>query len=72
MLNRESELIVMSNDRHSSTERKKSKFIPLGALLTKNHEDRVKDYLLKMEGLSLDDIVKSGTLPQAAPIIKRK
>ena len=62
----------MSTDRNSSTEKKKPKYIPLGALLTKNHEDRVKDYLLKMEGLSLDDIVKTGVLPQLAPPNKRK
>jgi hypothetical protein len=62
----------VSNDRNSSTEKKRPKFIPLGALLTKNHEDRVKDYLMKMEGLSLDDIVKSGALPQLASSNKRK
>ncbi len=30
-------------------------------LLTKNIDDRIKDYLTKMDGLSIDEIVKGGT-----------
>lgn len=52
--------------------KKKQAFIPLGQLLTKNHEDRVKDYLIKMEGLPLDEIVKCGVLPQPGQQSKRK
>lgn len=37
----------------------KKGFIPLKDLLQKNHSDRVKDYLDKMKGLSIDDIVNN-------------
>ena len=42
----------------------KASFIPLKDLLQKNHDDRVKDYLKKMKGLSIDEIVNSGSLLQ--------
>ena len=32
-------------------------FIPLKDLLRKNHDDRVKDYMSKMAGMSIEEIV---------------
>ena len=40
------------SDKGYRTVKPKSKFIPLKDLLTKNHDDRVKDYLNKMKGLT--------------------
>lgn len=36
--------------------------MPLKDLLTKNLDDRIQDYLNKMEGLTVDEIVKGGSL----------
>jgi len=44
---------------------KKKSFIPLRDLLQKGHEDRVKDYLEKMKGLSIDEIVNSNYKSEA-------
>lgn len=35
--------------------------MPLKDLLTKNIDDRIQDYLTKMDGLSIDEIVKGGS-----------
>lgn len=49
-------------------------FTPLKELMNKNHEDRVQDYLKKMEGLSLSEIVQGSAFKTAVtkkpPIIK--
>ena len=37
-------------------------FVPLRDLLQRNHEDRVREYLDKMKGLTLDEIVNTQTL----------
>ena len=34
-------------------------FVPLRDLLQKNHDDRVNDYLEKMKGLNIDEIVNN-------------
>ena len=47
-----------SIDTSNMTVRKKP-FVPLRDLLQKNHDDRVQDYLEKMKGLNLEEIVNS-------------
>ncbi len=42
---------------------KSQSYVPLKDLLTKNIDDRVKDYLHKMDGMSVDDII-NGTSSQ--------
>ena len=37
-------------------------FVPLKDLLQKNHEDRVREYLDKMKGLTIDEIVNTSIL----------
>ena len=37
-------------------------FVPLKDLLTRNHDDRVREYLDKMKGLSIDEIVNTQIL----------
>jgi hypothetical protein len=44
------------------------KFTPLKDLLTKNHDDRVQEYLNKMEGLSIEEIVKSNSLTMSKDV----
>ena len=41
-------------------------FVPLRDLLQKNHDDRVQDYLEKMKGMALDDIVNSTSAAKTA------
>ena len=41
-------------------------FVPLKDLLQRNHDDRVKDYLDRMKGLSIDEIVNSAALNSKA------
>jgi hypothetical protein len=36
-------------------------------LLTKNLDDRVQDYLTKMDGMTLDEIVNGAALPSTPP-----
>lgn len=36
-------------------------FTPLKDLLLKNHDDRVQDYINKMEGLTLKEVIESNT-----------
>ena len=48
------------SDKGYRTTKQKSKFIPLKDLLTKNHDDRVKDYLNKMKGLKTEQVVDGG------------
>lgn len=50
---------------------RKNNFTPLKDLLTKNHDDRVKDYLARMEGLSLEEVVHSKSI-KANPIAAQK
>jgi hypothetical protein len=38
-------------------------------LLTKNHDDRVKDYLARMDGLTMEEVVHSQCI-KASPIAK--
>lgn len=45
----------------------KSSFVPLRDLLTKNLDDRVQDYLTKMDGMTLDEIVNGIALPNTPP-----
>lgn len=45
----------------SISARKQSTYTPLKDLLTKNHDDRVRDYLSRMEGLSIDEVVRTQT-----------
>jgi len=49
------------SDKGYRTTKQKSKFIPLKDLLTKNHDDRVKDYLNKMKGLTTEQVVDGGS-----------
>ena len=42
----------------SATNRRKP-FVPLKDLLQRNHDDRVREYLDKMKGLSIDEIVNT-------------
>ena len=42
-------------------------FVPLKDLLQRNHDDRVREYLDKMKGLSIDDIVNTSILNKASP-----
>jgi hypothetical protein len=39
---------------------KKNNYLKMKDLLSKNHDDKVRDYLHKMEGQSLDEIVNGG------------
>jgi len=39
-------------------------------LLTKNHDDRVKDYLARMDGLTMEEVVHSQCI-KANPITKQ-
>ena len=48
---------------------KRSSFTPLKDLLTKNHDDRVKDYLSRMEGLTMEEVVHSQSI-KANPVQK--
>jgi hypothetical protein len=41
--------------------------VPLQALLTKNLDDRVQDYLDKMEGMTVDEIVSGKIMPKTPP-----
>ena len=34
-------------------------FVPLKELISKNHDDRVRDYLDQMKGLSIDEIINN-------------
>ena len=45
-----------------SVRRRGPSFVPLKDLLSKNHDDRVKDYLDQMKGLSIDDIINNSTV----------
>ena len=45
---------------------RKKPFVPLKDLLQRNHDDRVKDYLDRMKGLSIDEIVNSAALNSKA------
>ena len=55
---------VISQPLTGSTLKKKKalNFTPLKDLLTKNHDDRVKDYLNKMEGLTMEEVIHSQSL----------
>ena len=39
--------------------RRAAPFVPLKELISKNHDDRVRDYLEQMKGLSIDDIINN-------------
>ena len=39
--------------------------MPLKDLISKNHDDRVRDYLDQMKGLSIDDIINNTTTVSA-------
>lgn len=39
---------------------KKNNYLKMKDILSKNHDDKVRDYLDKMEGQSLDEIVNGG------------
>ena len=41
--------------------------MPLKQIIQRNHGDRVREYLDKMKGLSIDEIVKSTTINAKAP-----
>lgn len=56
----------------SQMKKRKPAFTPLKDLLTKNHDDRVKDYLTKMEGLTMEEVVHSQSLKVTAPQPKKK
>ena len=51
-----------SRNRYGGSQQRRKPFIPLGELLTKNHNDRVADYLTKMKGFTIDEIVNSNAL----------
>ena len=44
---------------NSTFSKTRASFVPLRDLLARNHEDRVQDYLEKMKGLNMDEIVNS-------------
>ena len=46
----------------ASSIRRKQPFVPLKDLLTRNHDDRVQEYLERMKGLSISEIINSSTL----------
>ena len=58
----------INNDSQAMRQSRKANgskdFVPLKDLLTKNLDDRIQDYLNRMEGMTVDEIVKSGTLAQ--------
>jgi len=54
------------SDKGYKTVKPKSKFIPLKDLLTKNHDDRVKDYLNKMKGLTTEEVVEGDAFNAAS------
>ena len=56
----------------STANRRKPQFVPLKQIIQRNHGDRVREYLDKMKGLSIDEIVKSTTLNAKAPKEEQK
>lgn len=52
------------NIQSASTKRKP--FVPLSDLLHRKHDDRVSEYLEKMKGLSIDEIVNTSILNKAS------
>ena len=46
--------------------RRQQPFVPLKDLLQRNHDDRVKEYLDKMRGLTIDEIVNTSNLNSKA------
>lgn len=64
--NRFANSIDLSNNISPQPSRRRNKpFVPLKDLLQRNHDDRVREYLDKMKGLSIDDIVNTSILNKA-------
>ena len=49
-----------------SASTKRKPFVPLSDLLHRKHDDRVSEYLEKMKGLSIDEIVNTSILNKAS------
>lgn len=59
--------------RYSQSNQKTKNFVPLKDLLSKNLDDRIQDYLAKMDGMSVDEIVRgSGGALQTSAMPKQK
>ena len=53
--------MLRRSEPHSDMKAKRN-FVPLKALLSKNLDDRIQDYLARMDGMTVDEIVNGGPL----------
>ena len=51
--------MLRRSDPHSEVKARRD-FVPLKALLSKNLDDRIQDYLTRMDGMTVDEIVSGG------------
>ena len=54
-----SQFMTQASTHDDSYSSRQQPFVPLKDLLTRRHDERVKEYLNKMNGLTMDDIINT-------------